>query len=60
MCSDSFLSWSGSGLSSNKNIKSNLDNIAFEIFVFYLKDFPLLQQPYTGLAEANIPTLHFN
>jgi hypothetical protein len=42
MCSDSFLSWSGSGLSSNKNIKSNLDNIAFEIFVFYLKDFPLL------------------
>ncbi len=60
MCSDSFLSRSGSGLSTNRNIKSKRERIAFDIFVFSLNDFDLLKQPFVGLAEAIIPTLHLS
>ena len=60
ICSESFLSLSGSGLSTIRKIRSNLERMALEIFVFSLKDLELLYRPEIGLAEAMIPTLHFN
>ncbi len=34
--------------------------MAFEILVLSLNDLPRLKHPFTGLAEAMIPTLHFS